>query len=236
MSTPRARRINKELAEIQKDVHSHVKAEVVGGDLTKLRGSFEGPPGSPYEGGTFVINIDIPNEYPFRPPVMKFATRVWHPNISSQTGAICLDTLGTAWSPVLNIKSALLSLQSLLSTPEPKDPQDAEVATMLIKNPKQFARVAREWAVKYAGAPKSETGEGSSGPLGDDEKDGQDDADLLAAYDGYNKNLVDRFTSMGFDVKDVVSAFRHVGIHRMDGQEYELEEAYMNSITERLLG
>jgi ubiquitin-conjugating enzyme (huntingtin interacting protein 2) len=47
----------------------------------------------------------------------------------------------------------LLSLQSLLSTPEPKDPQDAEVANMLLKTPKEFERVAREWAVIYAGAP-----------------------------------------------------------------------------------
>jgi ubiquitin-conjugating enzyme (huntingtin interacting protein 2) len=70
-------------------------------------------------------------------------------------GAICLDTLGTAWSPVLTIKSALLSLQSLLSTPEPKDPQDAEVASMLMKNPEQFQRVAREWAIKHASAPKT---------------------------------------------------------------------------------
>ena len=86
---------------------------------------------------------------------MKFKTRLWHPNVSSQTGAICLDTLGTAWSPVLTIKSALLSLQSLLSSPEPKDPQDAEVATMLMHHPEQFERVAREWAQKYAGAPKT---------------------------------------------------------------------------------
>ena len=64
---------------------------------------------------------------------------------------------------MLTIKSALLSLQSLLSTPEPKDPQDAEVASMLVKNPKEFERVAREWAVKYAGAPRKVYGEGSGG-------------------------------------------------------------------------
>lgn len=45
-------------------------------------------------------------------------------------------------------------MQSLLSTPEPKDPQDAEVASMLMNHPEQFDRVAREWAVKHAGAPK----------------------------------------------------------------------------------
>lgn len=40
---------------------------------------------------------------------------------------------------------------------------------------------------------------------------------------------------MGFDVKDVVSAFHRVGIHRMGGEEYELEEAYMSAITAQLL-
>lgn len=64
---------------------------------------------------------------------------------------------------MLTIKSSLLSLQSLLSTPEPKDPQDAEVARMLMHNPKEFERVAREWAVRYAGAPKVAMGEGSGG-------------------------------------------------------------------------
>lgn len=161
MSTNKVRRVQKELADIQTDEHSHVEANLVGGDLTHLKGSFEGPPSSPYEGGTYVVDVRIPSDYPFKPPVMKFETKVWHPNVSSQTGAICLDTLSSAWSPVLTIKSALLSLQSLLSTPEPKDPQDAEVAKMLMQNPREFERVAKEWAVKYAGAPKRILGESS---------------------------------------------------------------------------
>jgi ubiquitin-conjugating enzyme (huntingtin interacting protein 2) len=57
---------------------------------------------------------------------------------------------------VLTIKSALIMLQSLLSSPEPKDPQDAEVATMLLKSPEDYNHRAREWAVEYAGAPRRE--------------------------------------------------------------------------------
>jgi ubiquitin-conjugating enzyme (huntingtin interacting protein 2) len=171
MASNRIRRIAKELADIQSDIDSKIFAEAAdgGSDLSHLHASFPGPPDTPYEGGTFVVDIKIPQEYPFRPPQMFFKTKLWHPNVSSQTvciavcedsltntfqGAICLDTLGTAWSPVLTIKSALLSLQSLLSTPEPKDPQDAEVASMLMKNPEQFQKVAREWAIKHAHAPK----------------------------------------------------------------------------------
>jgi len=242
MASNKARRINKELADIHNDTLSHIKAESIGDDITKLRGSFEGPPGTAYEGGKYDINIEIPNEYPFRPPIMKFATKIWHPNVSSQTGAICLDTLSTGWSPVLTIKSALLSLQSLLSTPEPKDPQDAEVAQMLIKNPKEFDRVAREWAVRYAGAPKRNIGESSGGATAssieaaEKESEQREEEANMAVYEGYNKDLIDRFVNMGFDVDRVVSAFKFVGIDRMGGEDYELEEAYMGDITARLLG
>lgn len=52
------------------------------------------------------------------------------------------------------IKTALLSLRMLLEFPNPKDPQDAEVASMLVENPERFALVAQDWAVRYAGAPK----------------------------------------------------------------------------------
>ncbi|KAJ5104776.1 hypothetical protein NUU61_002123 [Penicillium alfredii] len=227
MASNRMRRVGKEMADIYADSHSQIKAEPIGDedDVTHLRGSFPGPPGTPYEGGTYNIDIKIPIDYPFRPPVMKFETKVWHPNVSSQTGAICLDTLASAWSPVLTIKSSLLSLQSLLSTPEPKDPQDAEVANMLLRKPKEFERVAREWAVIYAGAPQNEAGEGSRGGI-DDVPEGAG-RENLAKYDGYNKDLVDRFCGMGFDVDRVVTAFHQVRIDRRGGQDYQLEEGAM---------
>jgi len=83
---------------------------------------------TPYEGGIFHVDIVIPPDYPFKPPKMKFDTKIWHPNISSQTGAICLDILKNEWTPALTIRTALISLQALLCAAEPDDPQDAEVA------------------------------------------------------------------------------------------------------------
>lgn len=76
--------------------------------------------------------------------------QVWHPNVSSQTGAICLDILKDQWSPALTLKTALLSLQALLSSPEPSDPQDAEVANMYLRNYEQFASTAKYWTECYA--------------------------------------------------------------------------------------
>jgi len=53
---------------------------------------------------------------------------------------------------------------------------------------------------------------------------------------GYNKDLVDRFVNMGFELENVVDAFIQIGIDRNGGEDYELEEAYMGDITAKLLG
>jgi ubiquitin-conjugating enzyme (huntingtin interacting protein 2) len=93
MASNRVRRIAKELADIQNDTESKILAEPANGeDLSHLRASFPGPPDTPYEGGTYVVDIKIPHEYPFRPPVMYFNTKLWHPNVSSQT--VCIPRKG----------------------------------------------------------------------------------------------------------------------------------------------
>mmetsp|Transcript_8052 Transcript_8052/g.8198 ORF Transcript_8052/g.8198 Transcript_8052/m.8198 type:complete len:198 (-) Transcript_8052:137-730(-) len=144
-------RIVKELQECKREVgKSGVDVDYNPSDLRHLTGILKGPDDSPYSGGVFKVDIVIPSDYPFAPPKMKFITKVWHPNISSQTGAICLDILKDQWSPALTIKTALLSLQALLSTPEPNDPQDAEVANMYLLNITEFTSTARFWTDCYA--------------------------------------------------------------------------------------
>mmetsp|Transcript_30289 Transcript_30289/g.42929 ORF Transcript_30289/g.42929 Transcript_30289/m.42929 type:complete len:197 (-) Transcript_30289:151-741(-) len=158
MSSPAAtNRLTKELAEVGKDDKtSGVKAVPVSQDnIRELRGTILGPEGTPYESGVFQIRITIPKQYPFEPPKMKFDTKIWHPNISSQTGAICLDILKDQWSPALTIKTALLSLQALLCSPEPGDPQDAQVANMYLQDRATFNKTAKFWTESYA-KPKNE--------------------------------------------------------------------------------
>ncbi|KAJ0440542.1 putative ubiquitin-conjugating enzyme E2, UBA-like superfamily, Ubiquitin-associated [Helianthus annuus] len=144
-------RVQKELQECNKDINlSGISVNPKFDNLINLIGSIPGPVATPYEGGTFKIDIDLPDAYPFEPPRMKFATKVWHPNISSQSGAICLDILKDQWSPALTLKTALLSIQALLSAPEPDDPQDAVVAQQYLKDYQTFASTARYWTESFA--------------------------------------------------------------------------------------
>ncbi|KAF2768463.1 hypothetical protein EJ03DRAFT_328311 [Teratosphaeria nubilosa] len=257
MAANRNRRLQKEIQDIIKDTHSGISITSPTGsteisDFSRFKGSFKGPPDTPYEGGEYEVDIKITNEYPFKPPEMRFITKIWHPNVSSQTGAICLDTLSSAWSPILTLKSTLISLQSLLQSPEPKDPQDAEVASMLLTRPEEFKHVARQWAQRYANAPKPAAGSGRTGgsssgggdegslqqrqKADDKERKKAEERRAREAYHGYNRHMVGRFTDMGFTVEQVVSAFEYVGIDKAGGEEYELDEEFLGDVTARLFG
>ncbi|CAG9319689.1 UBE2K_1 [Blepharisma stoltei] len=149
-----SRRLQKEFEELFKlnasGAQSNVSAHMVGSDMHHLKGIIKGPPDTPYSGGTYIVDIAIPPDYPYKPPKMKFDTKIWHPNISSQTGAICLDILKDEWSPALTIRTALLSLQALLCAPEPDDPQDAVVASQYKNHHAEWERTARQWCQEYA--------------------------------------------------------------------------------------
>ena len=77
-----------------------------------------------------LFHLEIPPTYPFNPPKVRFTTYLWHPNISSQTGAICLDILSTRWAAAMTLRTVLLSIQALMESPEPNDPQ-VELKTIL---------------------------------------------------------------------------------------------------------
>merc|ERR1719198_2321991 len=141
-------RVRKELRECKKD--GAVEASLVDeSNLLHWKGKIMGPVGTPYENGIFKIDIQLPSDYPFVPPKMKFITKVWHPNISSDSGAICLDILKNEWSPALTIRTALISLQALLSAPEPDDPQDAVVAKQYKEKHEEYKQTAKFWTEKH---------------------------------------------------------------------------------------
>ncbi|SCW00274.1 LAFE_0C00540g1_1 [Lachancea fermentati] len=212
----RAKRLMKELQAVKDDPEANVNLEFVSEtDIHHLKGSFLGPPGTPYEGGKFIVDIEVPMEYPFKPPKMKFDTKVYHPNISSVTGAICLDILKNAWSPVITLKSALISLQALLQSPEPNDPQDAEVAQHYIRDKASFDKTAALWTRTYAPIDILEP------------KNNVDEADLY----GIDKALIEQFLSQGFEEAKTVEVLRRLGIKSMDPSDNETA----NRILEELL-
>lgn len=144
------RRLQHEIQEINANPPENCSAGPISDSkLDKWSGTIIGPKGTPYEGGIFNLDISFPTNYPFRPPNIKFITKVYHPNID-RYGNICLDILKDQWSPALSISKVLLSICSLMADPNPNDPLDADAANKFLKDKISYDKIARDFTTKYA--------------------------------------------------------------------------------------
>ena len=143
------KRIAKELECFNKDPPANCSAGPEGDDIFHWTATIMGPTESPFEGGVFYLNITFPSNYPFKPPKVTFATRIYHPNINS-SGGICLDILKENWSPALTISKVLLSICSLLCDPNPDDPLSVDIARQYKNYYPEYELTAAEWTRKYA--------------------------------------------------------------------------------------
>ena len=144
------RRLQRECAEIRADPPANCTAGPVSEeDLFRWEAMIFGPEDSPYHGGVFHLTINFPSEYPFKPPIITFRTKIFHPNINA-AGGICLDILKSQWSPALGISKVLLSILSLLTDANPADPLVPEIAALYKSDRAAYEERAREWTRMYA--------------------------------------------------------------------------------------
>jgi ubiquitin-conjugating enzyme E2 D/E len=143
-------RLKREYADMLKDpVPNCTAGPIREEDLFKWEAMIFGPEDTPYAGGCFKLLINFGNEYPFKPPIVQFVTKVYHPNINT-AGGICLDILKTQWSPALTISKVLLSICSLLSEPNPSDPLMPDIAYQYTHDRTKYDEIAREFTLRHA--------------------------------------------------------------------------------------
>jgi len=143
------KRLQNELSEAEKNPLSNISTGLKNSDLFEWIATILGPEGTPYEGGIFFLDIKFPCDYPLKPPKISFTTPVYHPNVNRE-GNICVDILKGQWSPILNIRSVLLSISSLLSDPNPDDSLVPEIGFLMKTNPEEYYKNAREWTLRHA--------------------------------------------------------------------------------------
>lgn len=85
-------------------------------NLLSWTATIAGPTETPYASLVLKLSFAFPQNYPYAPPTVLFMTPIYHPNVDF-SGRICLDILKDKWSAVYNVRSVLLSLQSLLGEP-----------------------------------------------------------------------------------------------------------------------
>lgn len=77
-------------------------------DLSQLNVLITGPPGTPYAEGLWRLHLKMPEDYPKSPPKATFRTKIWHPNVEENTGAVCVDTLKRDWKSTLTLRDVLV--------------------------------------------------------------------------------------------------------------------------------
>ncbi len=118
----------------------------VNGNLNHWQGFILGT--NLYDGGIFVFDIQLPREYPFKPPDTKLLTQVWHPNVFNER--VCIGILGKDWAPTNNLVDIIESLRFLLSNPNPEDPLHSSAAKMMKDDYDAFKTKVSEWVNEYA--------------------------------------------------------------------------------------
>ncbi|KAJ8480452.1 hypothetical protein OPV22_024179 [Ensete ventricosum] len=122
-------RLHKELMALMMSGDTGVSAFPEGENIFSWVGTIEGSIGTPYEGLLYKLSLRFPFDYPFKPPLVKFETPCFHPNID-QCGNICLDILQDMWSSAYDCRTILLSVQSLLGEPNNESPLNSYAATL----------------------------------------------------------------------------------------------------------
>ncbi|KAL9094784.1 MAG: hypothetical protein Q9165_003055 [Trypethelium subeluteriae] len=143
-----------ELSEVTSDPPAGTKVRLVEeSDVHIWEILMDGPEQSPYSGGHFKLLLTLPKEYPFKPPVLNFQTKIYHPNVSNDDkGSMCLGMLRSdEWKPPNKLSAVLNYARNLLIEPNPDDAVEGGIAEQYKNDRKGFEKTAKEWVKKYAG-------------------------------------------------------------------------------------
>ncbi|KAD5961096.1 hypothetical protein E3N88_12569 [Mikania micrantha] len=143
MSTPSRKRLMRDFKRLQQDPPAGISGAPCDNNIMLWNAVIFGPDDTPWDGGTFKLTLQFSEDYPNKPPTVRFISRMFHPNIYAD-GSICLDILQNQWSPIYDVAAILTSIQSLLCDPNPNSPANSEAARLFSENKREYNRKVRE--------------------------------------------------------------------------------------------
>ncbi|KRX61111.1 Ubiquitin-conjugating enzyme E2 1 [Trichinella sp. T9] len=164
------------MSRLQDDPPSGVSGAPTEDNILIWQAIIFGPQDSPFEDGTFKVILEFTEEYPNKPPNVKFLSKMFHPNVYSD-GSICLDILQNRWSPTYDVAAILTSLQSLLDEPNPTSPANSVAAHLYQENRKEYNKRVQqvvEWS--WMNFPDDEVAEHSETSRGSRRRSSSRDA------------------------------------------------------------
>ncbi|OBT53299.1 hypothetical protein VE04_07242 [Pseudogymnoascus sp. 24MN13] len=83
------------------------------------------------EDGRWLLEIEVPEQYPNAPPKVRFRTRVVGSNVDFETGEVCLDLLKDNWSPAYTLEKTVEAVALMLANPGVDSPLNVDVAALV---------------------------------------------------------------------------------------------------------
>ncbi|WWC96129.1 hypothetical protein V866_002996 [Kwoniella sp. B9012] len=150
MASTSTRRIQKELGDLMNSPPKGIQVVPDEDNFQIWTITITGPPNTPYHKGKFKLTADFTKDYPFKPPVLLFKTKMYHPNVDSD-GNLCIGLLKTEnWKPATKMSGVLQAIYDLIETPNPDDPLVSSIAEQYTTDRKGFEKKAAEYTSKYA--------------------------------------------------------------------------------------
>ena len=87
-----------------------VNLEVI--SLNNIQCDIKGPKDTPYENGKWKLNINFPENYPYKSPSIGFLDAIYHPNIDLNSGTICLKCFKRRMATNLYFKTYFRNIYS----------------------------------------------------------------------------------------------------------------------------
>uniref|UniRef100_A0A6B2EKJ4 Ubiquitin-conjugating enzyme E2 C n=1 Tax=Phlebotomus kandelakii TaxID=1109342 RepID=A0A6B2EKJ4_9DIPT len=141
-----SKRLQKELMKLMMGAEKGISAFPDGENIFKWVGTISGPDNTVYSGHKYRLQLEFTNSYPYSAPNVKFLTPCFHPNVDL-SGVICLDILKDKWSALYDVRTILLSIQSLLGEPNTESPLNVQ-ASMLWSTPVEYKKYLDEFYEK----------------------------------------------------------------------------------------
>ncbi|MFH4974480.1 hypothetical protein AB6A40_001189 [Gnathostoma spinigerum] len=139
MSTPSRRRLMRDFKRLKEDPPAGVSGAPTENNIMVWEAIIFGPQDTPFEDGTFKLTLEFTEEYPNKPPIVRFVSKMFHPNVYAD-GSICLDILQNRWSPTYDVAAILTSIQSLLDEPNPNSPANSLAAQLYQENRREYEK------------------------------------------------------------------------------------------------
>lgn len=141
------KRLQRELAETSKQLFYDIELE--DDNLLQWIVAIHGPDNTPYYGGTFLVKLTFPTDYPLTSPTVRFVTKVFSPNVTLD-GNVCLDLLGRGWKISTTPSNIIEGLVNILRYPDVNNALYPEAASLMGRDEERFKSIATEWTLKYA--------------------------------------------------------------------------------------